>query len=167
MSSRPVSVKTISSYAHRSDGSLRVMLGLSASDAPAAQGSVLRLSRGRRSVEVAAASTTVGDDVRIEASLPDVGLSEGIWQLALQARPDAPFHRLQARLLVSTKQPVALLTGAPPRTRLRPPTRRPVERRWGETVARRVVGGALRRLPEDRAARYRSTLRRAAGRVTR
>jgi hypothetical protein len=100
-------------------------------------------------------------------------LRSGTWRLWVKPDGASDFRRMAAWLVVSDSQPIALLSGETPRTQMAPPRprRRPAGAAGGRrrSQARRalvkVADSALSRLPEERRARYRSTLAKAARRV--
>lgn len=167
-------VEPVGTYARKSGDTVRLQLQLP--DAPQLQEPTLRLRarNGKGVVEAPAEVRPAGGGVIVTASMPRADLRPGVWRVALRPEPDGPFRPLQARLLINDRQPVALLSGPVPRTEMAPPRPRtgpsgqtPVERRQDKArrAAVKVVDGALSRLPEERAARYRAALAKAARRV--
>ena len=163
MPPRKVAVDYPYSFAHRTGGALRIVLDLAPSAGAAdvdldGEPPVLHLRKERRTVRATARVTQHGQRLRLEATVPWSKLRPGVWRLAMHPAPDQAVRPLKARLLVSRKQPVALLPGGAPRTRLDPP------RTADETSPpRRVFEAAVSRLPERPASRVRS----AAGSVYR
>lgn len=167
MPPRKVAVDYPYSFAHRTGADLRVVLDLAASAGAApirldGEGPVMRFTKEGRAVRAKAQVSMHGERLRLEATLPWSKLRPGVWQLAVRPSPDEKVRPLQARLLVSRKQPLALLPGGAPRTRLQPP-RTASE----QSTARRVFETAVSRLPEGQAQRLRSAARSAARRVRR
>ena len=71
------------------------------------------------------AEVTVGDGaVTVVLDVPRSELGRSTWRVMIQARPDAGFVPVEARLLAAPGAPVALLPGPAPSTRMRSPTRR-------------------------------------------
>jgi hypothetical protein len=160
------SVETISSYARRTEDGVQLVLHLPGLQAD--EGTLqLRLAGPRGKVRTEATVTATEPGMRVEAHLGAKQLSPGVWRIALRQDPEAPFVRAQARLLMSTTQPIALLPGPAPRTRLEPPVRAvpssPARRALRE--AGRLADRALSVLPADRAERARETLRSSAHRI--
>ena len=130
----------------------------------------LRL-RHRRTDEVIETGATVqpsGTGQLLIADIPQAQLEHGLWWVALKPNEDAPYRRTQARLLLNDKQPIALLAGGMPETRMAPPTPRAQRRRTQRKVHQRAVATVdrvLRRLPDERASRYRSHLAGLARRI--
>jgi hypothetical protein len=89
----------------------------------------------------------------------------------MRPSPEAPFRKVRARLLTSHRQPIALLTGPVPRTRIQPPRQKPRQEPGAGRRPQAVQGVAtfidqvLRRLPADQASRYRASLHKVAHRV--
>jgi hypothetical protein len=98
-------------------------------------------------------------------TVPARDLRRGLWRLALVSGSSAPLP-VQARLLNQPRQPVALLPGPVPTTRL--PHPQPAPQAAAEPAGRvyataaRVVRTGLDALPEKQADRARPLLRRAA-----
>ena len=148
--SGPLRVDEVASLAHRVDGGVRVVLHLPEVDLGSDQ-AVVRLRTEGGAVRLRPATvTTLDGSSTLELVVPANGLGRRVWRLAVRS-PDAPsFRRLQARLLTSDRQPIALIPGPMPRTDpAEPPPRRgrlpnagPVRR-----AAVRVAGAAWRRRP--------------------
>ena len=157
-------INTISSYARRSGDQIHLVLDIP-SDGSVPDGAAEVRVKGPRAMARASATVTpVAGGSRVQASLPAKLLKADVYRLALRPNGAGTFQRLQARLVVSPTQPIALLPGPAPRTRILPPRPKqvPPVRARAERAAAGLVGKALRRLPEDRADRYRTTLRRLA-----
>jgi hypothetical protein len=75
-------------------------------------------------------------------------LGRTAWQLAVRTDAGAPVA-VRARLLAAPGQPVALLSGSPPDTRMRPPMPRPSVTST-QRLARRLPPGARRALVRAR-----------------
>jgi hypothetical protein len=165
-------VEAVTSYARRQGTVVVVRVHLP--DVTGLRGARLRLRHGdgQRTVE-AAAVAVAADATRgtmLTARVPAQQLGPGIWRLALWSEETTGYRRLQARLVLVRRGPVALVAGPLPRTRMAPPApRRHPAARPGtlERVARRTASAALERLPEERAARYRAVLVRARRRLSR
>jgi hypothetical protein len=146
--SGPLRVDEVASFAHRVDGGVRVVLHLPDVDLGTDEALVRLRAEGavcRRPATV----TTLDGASTLEVVVPAKGLGRRVWQLAV--RTDAPsFRRVQARLLTSDRQPIALIPGPVPRTDLAEP---PPRRGWlpsGGPVRRaavRVARAAWRRRP--------------------
>lgn len=158
------------SYAHRVGDDLHVVLQLA--DRNGSDGLLgpdhlahLELRAGKQVVRAPVTSR----DGDLHASVPAAGLRPGLWRLALTAQ-DGPALPVQARLLNSRKQPVALLPGPVPSTQLAPPqpsspaTSSSAKARAYRTAAV-VANKGLGLLPEQRASQYRAVLKKAGRRV--
>ena len=161
-------VDLVGSYARRSGTSVQLILRLPDRRQPPASTVRVRLKGQRRTARTTAQVSTDGPDgtVELRASVDD--LRPDIYRLAIQETPEGPFQRLEARLLTTRNRPIALLPGPVPRTRM--PAPRPVapashHRPRVVQVAAAVVNKGLDRLPDDRADRYRATLRGLAHKV--
>ena len=158
-------VETISSYARRRDGAVAVILHLPELATGAGEGDV-RLASGRRNVSARATVKEAVPGARVEAELPAEQLPPGVWTVSVKLDGDTSFQSVQARLLTSGQQPIALLTG--PRGGAGLTAGAPVTgRRRVAAQAGRVLDRVLAVLPPEQARRYRSTLRKTARRVLR
>jgi hypothetical protein len=125
-------------------------------------------------VHLPATSSALPDGTLIEASIDADKLPPGVWRIWMRPGEDQPEIRLQARLLVSRKQPIALLPGPAPRTGAAPAIPQPRRRQQPAAASRsrlraaavKGVDAVLSRLPDERAARYRARLAQVAHRVT-
>jgi hypothetical protein len=174
-------VETIASYANQVEGVVNLVLHLpdeaeaAAEGAAGGAGATLRLRRANRGPAVTAPATTSPAEggALLESHISSDQLPPGVWRMWLRPAPDAPEIRLQARLLTSRKQPIALLTGPAPRIGGSPAIPRPRRAEPTPPSARgrlrgfavKGVDAALSRLPEERASRYRAGLVNAARRV--
>jgi hypothetical protein len=164
-------VETIASYANRVEGTIHLVLQLPGG--PTVTEPTLRLRRPKRgaTVQVSATSSVSSDGTLLEADIDADELPPGVWHMWLRPGPDQEETRLQARLLTSRRQPIALLPGPAPRTPSgpvipAPRSKAPTPQRSNiRRVAVKGVDAALSRLPEQRASRYRARLARAANRV--
>ena len=161
-----VAVTAVSSYAHRSRGDIHVVM-----DLPGRwelEGNVLlRLRSGSRTIRTPALGTRTESGVRLETRVNAGQLSPGLWRVSVRSASGAGWVRMQARIQLKRKQPIALLTGPLPRTRMAEPTPSRKQRPRTRQFAVRVVDRALTRLPERQAASLRTTLRKAAHRILR
>jgi hypothetical protein len=151
------------SYAHRVGDDLHVVLQLA--DGPADAPAHLELRAGKKVVRVPVTSR----DGALDATVPSAGLRPGLWRLALTGA-EGSARPVQARLLNSRKQPVALLPGPLPRTQLPPPqpstpasasSPRARAYRTAAVVANRGLG----LLPARQAASARTVLKKAGRRL--
>ncbi len=158
----PVDLTT--SFAQRAEGGVRLVLGLP--DRPEGA-SELRLTSGKRRVTAPVVSAGPGDVV--EVLIPGGELPAGVWKLSLCTAGDPVV--LEARLLANRRQPVALLTGQTPSTRMAPPVPKEVPAAPARTMqkvrhaAARTVDTVLAVLPEQPRAKARSTLVKVGRRV--
>lgn len=133
------------SWARRDGGHIEVRVRL-ARAAPQRGQVVVELSDGTRSLLADGEVTESGRVVSFRVSGPDLGRSA--WQLTVRNEAGEPVG-LRARLLAAPGQPVALLSGTPPDTRMRPPTRRQpptLVHRFLRRVHGRLPAGARRTL---------------------
>lgn len=115
---RTLTVSTIASYARRDRdrGTIRVVLTVSGVERTDAR-TWVRFVGEHDAFRVPATTTPVGDDLRVEVAVPADRLPAGMWRLRLRQQ-GGPLRNLQTRLLVSDLQPIALLTGPSPKTRM-------------------------------------------------
>ena len=161
-----LAVEPTASYAQRVGDAVRLVLQLPARPASAREAGTLQLRRGERVVRVPVSSRPTPTGTLMDATVSTRELGRGTWDLALveESQPT----RLQARLVYSKKQPVALLPGPVPTTTLAPPRPKPAARTLRTRLyaaAAAVAKTGLRALPEERAARYRSVLKKAGRRL--
>ncbi len=112
-----LTVEPTASFARRDGADVRVVLTLADCDVAGPE-VWLRFQGDGRGARVRAAPTPSGADVRIEATVPEANLGPGIWRLKLRAGAGSPLRNLRARLLISDAQPIALLPGQAPKTRM-------------------------------------------------
>jgi hypothetical protein len=120
----PLHVDELVSYAHRAGDEVRVSLRLA--NGAVAPGAVeVRLVNDRRKFEVSGNATAENDATVVTFSAPQERLGRAVWRLAVRGTGGEKFHRVEARLLAKGSQPVALLPGPTPTTRMAPPRPRP------------------------------------------
>lgn len=160
-SSHGLRAGTTRSWARRSDGQIHLELHVPKLDSHGAS-TQLRLNRGKSITEVSAELHHGSHGPVAVADIPARSLGTGTWRLEAQTGPSARYKRVNARLVLHSHTPVALLTGSAP-TKPRRPPRRPSSpaARVGRSVAS-AADALLRELPPARAARYRRALERAA-----
>lgn len=118
--STPQPVEAISSLAHRTEDGTRVVLHLP--DLTVTGDSVtVRFSKPGTRFRHPARVSPASSGVLLDLTVPAPRLSSGVWKLAVQPGSDVPFVKLEARLLTERTQPVALLPGPTPATRMAPP----------------------------------------------
>lgn len=78
----------------------------------------------KRRVEVEADVAPAARGAILRAQLPRADVEPGRWQVRIRESAGEDFRRAPARLLVSPDQPVALLVGPAPATRMPPPKAR-------------------------------------------
>jgi hypothetical protein len=147
-------VELTSSFAYRDGDDVRVVMDLSGRQV-ARTSVTMRFRNGERGFRRRASAVTSSKGVRLEVAAPARRLGRRVWALAIQPDEGGPFLRLQARLLAKPGQPVALLTGPVPRTRLPEPAPR-------GSASRRV--GHLARRARATAVETRDAVRRKVGR---
>jgi hypothetical protein len=172
--SAAVTVDLTRSWARREGGDARLVICLPDGSAVGGAGAETRLrlrSRGR-DVESATSPTAAPDGALIlDLSVPGDRLPPGVWKLAVLRGADVV--ELEARLVANHKQPIALLPGPTPTTKM--PAPRPATAAEGDEPAglrpkarrsaARAVDAALAVLPEARATKYRAALARVGRRV--
>lgn len=162
MSPNELSVDLTTSYAQRTGGTIRVVLGL---DDSSGAGPSLRLrSRKRVATAVIEPGSTPGTVEARVANLPP-----GVWRLSLGTE-EGDAVPLEARLVAVRKQPVALLPGPRPATKMAPPQPREVpvpKPSTARRIASRTVDSALVLLPEQRRRPARARLARLGRRILR
>jgi hypothetical protein len=138
MNDKLLQVDELTSFAHRVGDEVRVTLQLPYGAVEAGDVQV-RLISDRRRFEVAGTVASDADATVVTFAAPQEQLGRPVWRLALRPSGAERFQRVQARLLARTSQPVALLPGPVPATRMAPPAPRPKV-----SAARRVAA----QLPE-------------------
>lgn len=109
-----VHVDPLLSYARRRDGELAVVLVVDIDGPALSEAASLRLRCGR-AVDVPATVTAADHGRRrVEARVPEGEIEDGTWRLKLLDPQRNERHNLQARVLLRTGMPVALLTGRAP-----------------------------------------------------
>lgn len=125
----------------------------------------LELTRRSKKVTARAQVASTTDATTLTADPPAAALGPGVWRLALRLPGEDGRRRLEARLLLPRRGPIALLAGPTPGASLRPrPHGGTVVARAARTV-RKATDVALRELPPERAVRYRRALQRVARRI--
>jgi hypothetical protein len=180
-----LTVELSASYAHRAGDDIHVVLSL-ADEVPADAAARLQLRAGRKVVRVPATPTEPAvsaaadgldqsdapeapSGLVLDARVPAADLRPGVWSVGIVGT-DGAVTPVEARLLNSRKQPIALLPGPVPRTILPPPQRtapaRPTAARARVyATASKIANRGLSLLPEQQASRYRTVLKKAGRRV--
>jgi hypothetical protein len=165
---KPIEVDPVGTFACKTDDSIHLQLRLPSQQDLPTPSVRLRHRRTEAVIETTAAVQPSGEGQLLVADVPRGQVEPGLWWVAVKADADSSYRKLEARLLINDKQPLALLAGAMPDTKMAPPAPR-TDRRGSEgRVHRRAADTAdrlLRHLPEERAARYRGRLARLARRV--
>lgn len=150
MNDKPLQVDELLSFAHRVGGEIRVTLRLPHGAFEAGPARV-RLVNDRRRVEVEGAATSEPDAAEVTFTVPQDKLGRAVWRVAVRPANADRFQRAQVRLLATPSQPVALLPGPAPVTRMTPPApRRQVS--TARKVAAKLPEPAQRVLRRGRAA---------------
>jgi hypothetical protein len=136
------SVEVISSLAHRQGDQIRLVLHLPEAAAPPAAPVEVRLRAGKRKFIEPATARPATPGVILEATIPASRLGRGIWSLAFRPAPGAPFEPIEARLLTGARQPLSLIPGPVPKTRLPEPS--PTVRTPTRSRGRRVLGRVVK-----------------------
>jgi hypothetical protein len=145
------------SYAHRTADRVFVQLHLPRLVDPGSAVGLRLVSLGKgakRQVDVEAEVRPAARGVLLTASVPRAEVEPGRWQVRLRKADGSGYRRARARLLVRPEQPVALMVGPAPLTRMAPPKPRGARRPGGRPAAPQAARPAL--------ARGRAQLRRAA-----
>ena len=111
------------SYARRTTDSVVLRLHLPQADAVDA-GSLRLTSLGKgptRRVDASTQTAQAASGVVVTATVPRAEVEPGRWQLRLRTADGSGYRRAKARLLVRPDQPVALMVGPAPATRMAPP----------------------------------------------
>ena len=163
-----LAVELSASFAHRTGEDVHVVVQL-------AHGAVLEtpaellLRAGKQLKRVPVTVSTTAEGLLLDGRVPAATLRPGVWQLAV-AGGDARPVPVEARLLNSRKQPIALLPGPLPTTQLPPPERTPAPvadsgRVRAYRTAAVVANRGLALLPERQASSARSALKKVGRRV--
>ena len=165
-SSAPAAIDYVDSHARLRDSDVEVVLCGLAADV--GDRTALVLSRAGSTISAPAQVRTTGDTHEVRARTPRRGLSDGYWSIALAADESLT---IDARLLVQGARPVVLVLGASA-----PPSVVPAHvvesdaltaRQRAVRAGGRMLDGALRVLPDERAARARERARSLARSVLR
>ena len=136
-------VGILDSLAWRSEGEVRVALHLPTVETG---GEVeVRFRTGNRRVRRPGTTRAFQRGTMVEVSAPAQRLAGGTWRIAVRWGDAKAFTPVEARLLVRRGQPIALLAGAPPRTRMPEPLPRP-DGDARHSLAARVVGRVRRQV---------------------
>jgi len=165
-SNAELAVDLTESYAHRVGDGVHLVMRVDEASAIGGR-DLLQLRKGKRIVRVPVTATPSPSGMVLDAIVSTQQIGVGTWRLGLASVAERPVP-LEARLIYSRKQPVALLPGPLPATVLEPPApkRRSQDRsNRVYTAMVRVANAGLRPLPEDVAARGRSSLKKAERRL--
>ena len=168
MTAKPNQVDPVGTYACNVGDSVRLHLRLPVQRELPAPMLRLRHRRTNTILELAPTVQDSGDGQLLTAEAPKAQLEHGLWWVALRPDAESDYSKMEARLLLNDKQPLSLLAGPTPETKMPPPAPRAERRRTSGKVHRHAaatVDRVLRRLPEERASRYRASLARLARRV--
>jgi hypothetical protein len=160
-------VDPVGTYACKVGGSVRMQLRLPVQHELSEPMLRLQHRRTNKIIEMTPAVQPSGDGQLLTVEAPEAGLDHGLWWVALRPDPESEYRRIEARLLLNDRQPLALLAGPMPETKMSPPAPR-ADRRTPGRVHQKAAATAnrvLRHLPEERASRYRASLARVARRV--
>lgn len=159
----PAEFDLVGSYARRRGSKVEIVL---ADPKTEVSGSVVvRLARGKRTVE---ASGSLADDPRgrrLVVHAQRSALSDGNWSLTLIAADGSP-EPLAARLLVQGQRPLVLLWGAKDKPTLQPENRAVVSaKQRTAATAGKALDRVLGVLPEQQAKKIRAATRKTARKV--
>jgi hypothetical protein len=145
MTKNPLGTDHLMSWARRDDDRVEVQAVLARAGLD--QGPVVvELSHDGRVLQATGEVSSGGRVVSFSVEGSELGRSA--WQIAVRAGAEETVG-LRARLLAAPGQPVALLSGSPPDTRMPPPKPRPPVTR-ARRLARRLPPGARRALARAR-----------------
>lgn len=163
MKAEVLAVDGLLSWARGNGEQVEVRVSLAGADLSDGPAEVI-LRAQRRRVAVQGLVETADDATYLRFSVPRAPLGWAAWQLTVQPTGGPSPVRVEARLLAPADQPVALLPGPVPSTKMRPPKPKPRRRRAqrGAPLSRRNV---VRRLPSAVLTAL-GKARRAARRVT-
>lgn len=144
-------VEVISSLAHRQGDDVRLVLHLPDAGPIAASSVPVRFVDGERRFRRPATVRPSESGVVLELTVPAKRLGRGIWSLAFRPDAEGPFDPIEARLLTGRRQPISLIPGPVPDTRLpepSPPAPAPVPApgRSRRGLVTRVIARARRQL---------------------
>jgi hypothetical protein len=123
MTPQPVALDETLSFAHRDDDAVKVRLRVPGVSVPAGRATV-GLSAGARRFQVVADVLADEQGITVDFTAPGAKLQQRVWSVDIQPSSGAPSVLVQARLLARRDQPVALLPGPVPTTRLPAPSPR-------------------------------------------
>ncbi|MCW2764294.1 MAG: hypothetical protein JWO11_253 [Nocardioides sp.] len=147
MTAGPLEVDEQLSWAQRVGDEIRVQLRLPGAGLEPGAADV-RLTSGSRRIRLPAAVQAAEGAPVVTFSAPQVQLGSGVWSVAVRPSAGGQFLRARARLLAPPTQPVALLPGPAPETRMaspapraRPSLARRLARRLPAPVRRALLRG--------------------------
>jgi hypothetical protein len=123
MTPQMVALDETLSFAHRDDEAVKVRLRMPGGSVPAGRATV-GLSSGARRFKVAADVTADEHGATVDFTAPGPKLRQLVWSLDIQPSSGGPSVLVEARLMARRDQPVALLPGPVPTTRLPAPSPR-------------------------------------------
>ncbi|HEY7044999.1 MAG TPA: glycosyltransferase 61 family protein [Nocardioidaceae bacterium] len=156
MSRNTMPVDELLSWARREGPAIQVGLRLPGADLAPGKTTV-RLTRRKGELQVDADATGESDAVTLAFTVPRTTLAPPAWRIAVQTGADGRFQPVEARLLAPKDQPVAVLPGPPPDTKMPAPS----PRRPGRAMRTPVA------TPTRRVLRRGRSLARAARRAAR
>jgi len=139
-------VEIVSSFAHRRGEDIRVVLHLPALGPVSSSTVPVRFSDGKRRVGRPAEARAAEPGTILELSVPAKVFGRGLWRLAVRADGPGGFVPVEARLMTGRRQPIALLPGPAPTTRLPEPTPGPTESSSKESARRAPASALLKRV---------------------
>lgn len=117
--------KITRSRANREGNDIRVVLHLPNVDLPPASAVLVRFACGDRRTSIPATVSAEQPGVLLDVAVPAEALQDGIWQLSYRPEGAERFVTIAARLLTSSRQPIALIPSmedaSPKRRRPQPP----------------------------------------------
>lgn len=160
----PAGFDLVGSYARRRGSDVEIVLAEPKSEILDSS-VVVRLARGKKSVEATGALADEPGGRRLVVRAPRAALSDGNWTLTLRGHDGSP-EPLAARLLVQGERPVVLLWGAKDKASLQPANRSALStKQRAAATAGRALDRALTLLPDEQAKKIRSGARTAARKV--
>jgi hypothetical protein len=159
----PADFDLVGSYARRRGAKVEIVLADPKTEVSGA--AVVRLARGKRTVEASGSLTDDARGRRLVVHAQRSALSDGNWSLTLIAADGAP-EPLAARLLVQGMRPLVLLWGAKDKPSLQPASRTVLStKQRTAATAGKALDRVLGVLPEHQAKKIRATARKTARKV--
>jgi hypothetical protein len=109
----PIAVDSLLSYARTDGDKVRVVLALPDDAGVSGERVFIRLQSDQSRFRVPASLEHADGRTRVEITVPREQLADGVWQLRLR-EAGGSLRNLGARVLLDSRQPIALLFGKTP-----------------------------------------------------